>query len=452
MQDNRNLTEGVVWKRLFVFFLPIAAGTLIQQLYNAADGFIVGKLVGTGALAAVGGSAAQIINVLIGFFVAVTSGASVVIAQIFGAGRQEEVKKATSNAVLICSVIGVVLMAFGLMASPWMLSLLKTPADTMSDSILYLRIYFIGVPCVLVLNMESNLLRAVGDSKTPFFYMIISCVTNIILDFIFVYFFHWAIAGVAIATVIAQVLNMVLLTVRLVTTKESYRLELKEMRLNRQYIAAMMRIGIPSGLQSSMYSVSNMIIQIGVNSLGTVVVASWAMTSKTDGFYWAVTNALGSAITAFVGQNLGAGRHDRIKQCVKQGMILSFTTTVASSVLIMLAARPLLGILTDDAAVIETTFEMMTYFVPFYFTWTVIEVLSAVLRGSGDAVRPVIIIGIGICLFRVVWMATAFAYFHTLPVLCYSYVISWVITDVALIIYYRRGKWLERASGKILES
>ena len=452
MQDSRKLTEGTVWRCLFVFFLPIAAGTLIQQLYNAADGFIVSKFVGTEALAAVGGSSAQIINVLIGFFVAVTSGASVVIAQIFGAGRQEEVKKATSNAVIICSIIGVILMLFGFAATPWMLSVLKTPADTLAGSILYLRIYFIGVPFVLVLNMESNLLRAVGDSKTPFYYMIASCLTNIVLDFVFVYCFHWAIAGVAAATVAAQVINTVLLTAKLLRTKEPYRLCLKELKLNRQYISAMMRIGIPSGLQSSMYSVSNMIIQVGVNTLGTVVVASWAMTSKTDGFYWAVSNALGSAITAFVGQNLGAGKQDRINKCVKQGMLLSVIITVVSSVVIMLAARPLLSILTDDLDVIETTFEMMTYFVPFYFTWAVIEVLSAVLRGSGDAVRPVIITGLGICLFRVIWMATAFMYFHTLPVLCYSYACSWIITDIALIVYYKRGKWLERSSRKILEA
>ena len=451
MQSSKNLTEGTVWKRLVIFFLPIAAGTIIQQLYNAADGFIVSKFVGTQALAAVGGSSAQIINVLIGFFVAVTSGASVVIAQIFGAGCHDEVKKATSNAVVVCSITGVVLMVFGLITTPWMLSVLKTPADTMAGSILYLRIYFTGVPFVLVLNMESNLLRAVGDSKTPFYYMIISCLANIVLDFVFVYYFHWAIAGVAIATVVAQVLNTVLLTLRLLSTDEPYRLCLKDMRFNRQYISAMMRIGIPSGLQSSMYSVSNMIIQVGVNTLGTVVVASWAMTSKTDGFYWAVTSALGSAITAFVGQNLGAGKQDRINSCVKQGMLLSIIITVFSSVLIMLAARPLLTILTDDVDVIETTYEMMTYFVPFYFTWCVIEVLTAVLRGSGDAVRPVIIIGIGICLFRVVWMATVFAHFHTLPVLCYSYVCSWVVTDIALIIYYKRGKWLERSSKKILE-
>ena len=243
----------------------------------------------------------------------------------------------------------------------------------------------------------------------------------------------------------SQVLNMALLTFKLLHTNEAYRLSFREMKLKGVYLRNMLRLGIPSGLQSSMYAVSNMVIQVGVNSLGTVVVASWAMTSKTDGIFWAVSNALGAAITSFVGQNLGAGKDERVKQCVKEGMILSGIITVSLSGLILLLGRPMLHVLTDDPAVIETTFEMMTYFVPFYFTWTAIEVLSAVLRGAGDAVRPVVIIGLGICLFRIVWIVTLFQIIHTLPVLCLCYVASWVVTDIAMIVYYRKGSWLRRA-------
>ena len=441
---RKDLTEGVVWKKLLVFFLPIAAGTCIQQLYNAVDGLIVGRFVGTVALAAVGGSSAQIINLLIGFFVAITAGASVVIAQVYGAGRTRDVQLATGNAIAVFALLGCLLMVLGLIASPAMLSLLRTPADTMPGSILYLRIYFLGVPFILVLNMESNMLRAVGDSFSPFVYMVAGCLANIVLDVVFVVWFGWGIAGVAIATVASQVLNMVLLTIKLLRTPEDYRMSFRELRLKGVYLANMLRLGIPSGLQSSMYAVSNMIIQVGVNSLGTVVVASWAMTSKTDGIFWAVSNALGAAITSFIGQNLGAGRHDRVKLCVKEGMILAGGITVALSGLIMLTAKPLLRLLTNDKAVIATTYEIMTYFVPYYFTWTAIEVLSAVLRGSGDAVRPVVIIGLGICLFRVIWIVTLFAWYHTLPVLCLCYVASWVVTSTALLLYFRKGTWLDR--------
>ena len=443
--DRKDLTQGVVWKKLLIFFLPIAAGTCIQQLYNAVDGLIVGRFVGTIALAAVGGSAAQIINLLIGFFVATTAGASVVIAQVYGAGRDEDVRLAAGNALAVFALLGLVLMAFGLVATPAMLRLLHTPEDTMEASILYLRIYFLGVPFVLILNMESNMLRSVGDSFSPFLYMVAGCVSNIVLDAVFVLLFHWGVAGVAIATVLAQVLNMGLLTWKLLRTQESYRLSFRDMKLRGVYLRNMMRLGIPSGLQSSMYAVSNMIIQVGVNSLGTIVVASWAMTGKTDGIFWAVSNALGAAITSFIGQNLGAGRQDRVKLCVKQGLILAFSVTVSLSALIMLLGRPLLHILTEDQAVIDTTYQIMTYFVPFYFTWTLIEVLSAVLRGAGDAVRPVVIIGLGICLLRILWILTLFQWFHTLLVLSLCYVVSWVVTSTAMTIYYRRGRWMQRA-------
>ena len=443
--SNRDLTKGTVWKQLLVFFLPIAAGTCIQQLYNAVDGLIVGRFVGTAALAAVGGSSAQIINVLIGFFVATTAGASVVIAQIYGAGRREDVRVAAGNAIAVFALLGLVLMALGMLAAPAMLRLLRTPDDTIQASVLYLRIYFAGVPFILVLNMESNMLRSVGNSVSPFSYMVVGCVVNIVLDVVFVVVFHWGVAGVAVATVAAQVVNMALLTGKLMGTKEDYRLSLKELKLRGVYLTNMFRLGLPSGLQNAMYGVSNMIVQIGVNSLGTVVVASWAMTSKTDGIFWAVSNALGAAITSFVGQNLGAGKRDRVKLCVRQGLILSWTISVGLSALIMLAARPLLDILTTDQAVIDTTYEMMTYFVPFYFTWTLIEVLSAVLRGAGDAVRPVIIIGLGVCLFRIIWILTVFTWFHTLPILCYCYAVSWVITGLAILVYYRKGKWMDRS-------
>jgi putative MATE family efflux protein len=357
---------------------------------------------------------------------------------------------AAGNAITVFGVIGVLLAVIGFAASPAMLTLLRTPADTIEGATLYLRIYFIGVPSILILNMESNTLRAIGDSVGPFLFMVVGCVTNIVLDFIFVLVFQMGIAGVAIATVISQLVNMTLLTMRLMRTKERYRLSFRNFKLNGVYLANMMRLGLPSGFQSSMYAVSNMVIQIGVNSLGTVVVASWTMTSKTDGIFWAVSNALGAAITSFIGQNLGAGRRDRARECVKQGLILHAVITVTVSSLILLAGRPLLTVLTGDQAVRDTTFFMMVCFVPFYILWTIIEVLSAVLRGAGDTLRPFLIISLGICVFRIVWVGTLFLYFHTLFVLCMSYAASWFVTDVAMVLYYKKGKWMDR-SGRILE-
>ncbi len=442
--ERNDLTTGTVWKKLLVFFLPIAAGTIIQQLYNAVDGLIVGRFVGTGALAAVGGSSAQIINVLVGFFAAMTAGASVVIGQIYGAGRKEDLDRAIGNAVAGMTAAGLALTVFGLAASPALLRLLRTPEETLEGAVLYLRIYFLGVPFVMILNMQSSILRALGDSLHPFLFMVAGCVTNIVLDALFVIVFGWGVAGVAIATVAAQVVNAGLLTLRLRRGTEEYRLSFRNLKRKGVYLINMLRLGIPAGLQASMYSVSNTIIQVAVNSLGTVVVASWAMSGKTDGLYWAVSNALGAAITSFIAQNHGAGRTDRVKQCVRQGLILDFLMTAVVSTGLMLSAIPLLRILTPDEEVVQTTYLIMSYFVPFYFTWVLVEVLSAVLRGVGDAVYPVVIIGNGICVFRVIWIVTVFAHFGTLLSLCLSYVVSWVITSIALVIYYRKGGWMNR--------
>ena len=443
--NRTDLTEGAVWKKLLIFFLPIAAGTVIQQLYNAVDGMIVGRFVGTDALAAVGGSSSQIINVLVGFFVAMTSGASVVIGQIYGAGREEDLRQAVGNAIASMTACGVALGVFGYLASPWMLEALNTPAETMSGAVVYLRIYFLGVPFVMALNMESAILRAVGDSVHPFLYMVAGCVLNIALDALFVIAFGWGVTGVAIATVAAQVLNTVLLTARLTKAREKWGLNPRNLKFKGVYLSNMLKMGVPAGLQSSMYSISNMIIQVAVNSLGTVVVASWAMSSKTDGFYWAVSNAMGAAITSFIAQNQGAGKTDRVKRCVREGLDLHAGMTVVISAALMLLGRPMLGILTKDQAVVDTTYEIMSYFVPYYLTWTLVEVLSAVLRGAGDAVRPVVIVGLGICLFRVIWILTIFAHYGTLLSLCLSYDVSWTITSIVLAIYYRKGSWMKRS-------
>ena len=443
-RENMNLTEGSVWQKLLVFFLPIAAGTIIQQLYNAVDGLIVGRFVGTNALAAVGGSSAQIINVLVGFFVAMTAGSSVIIGQIYGAGRREDLNRAIGSAVTVMALFGVALMALGLIISPGLLRLLNTPDETMEGAVLYLRIYFLGVPLLMVLNMESGILRAVGDSFHPFLFMIAGCVLNIVMDIVFVVVFGWGIAGVAVATVTAQAVNTALLTRQLARRDQEYRLTFRELGVKGVYLANMLRLGIPAGLQSSMYSLSNMTIQVAVNSLGTVVVASWAMSGKTDGFFWAISNAMGAAITSFIAQNYGAGRTDRVRQCVKQGLIMHFTVTIVVSAALMITAIPVLRLLTPDDAVVETTYRVMSYFVPFYFTWVLVEVLSAVLRGAGDAVYPVVIIGIGVCLFRVIWILTVFSYFGTLLSLCLSYTVSWTITSIALVIYYRKGGWMNR--------
>jgi len=440
LNNAKDLTSGSIGKKLLYFFLPILAGTWFQQLYNAVDAIIVGRYVGSGALAAVGGSVATILNLFIGFFVALSAGATVVISHIFGSGQDEDLPDAVGTAMAFSLIFGVICSIVCFALAPQLLVWMKTPQDTLADAVVYLRICFAAMAVVLMLNTESSILRAVGDSRRPFVFMLISCLCNIGLDLLFVVKLNMGVAGVAYATVISQVLNFIMLTVTMLTTRREYRLVLNRVRIRRDVFARMMRIGIPSGLEASMYNVSNIILQVAVNTLGTVVVASWSLSGKLDGFYWAMANASNAAIVTFVGQNYGAGRIDRIHESVRSALKIFIGMTVAMSAIIILAAPAALKIFTEEQPVRETTYTIILYFVPFYFVWTSIEVLSGTLRGCGDT-RPVLITGVGICAFRVLWVLTVFAKWPTLLVVSISYVISWTLTLIAMIFYYRRGSW-----------
>ncbi|MBR0134908.1 MAG: MATE family efflux transporter [Clostridia bacterium] len=436
-----DLTSGPIGPRLLSFFLPILAGTWFQQLYNAVDAIIVGRYVGSGALAAVGGSVATILNLFIGFFVALTSGAAVVISHFFGSkGGEDELGRATGTAVLFSLIFGAVCSVICFIFAPGMLMLMQTPADTLADATLYLRICFAAMTVVLLLNTESAILRAVGDSRMPFIFMLISCLLNIGLDYIFVVKFSWGVAGVAYATVISQAVNFILLTVTIMTVDAPYRLRLKNIRIDKVIYKRMMRIGIPSGMEASMYSVSNIILQTAVNSLGTIVVASWSLSGKLDGFYWAMAQAANAAVVTFVGQNYGAKRLDRIHESVRTGLKIFMSMTVIMSTIIILAAPAALKIFTEEEPVRQTTYTIILYFVPFYFVWTAIEVLSGTLRGCGDT-KPVLITGVGICAFRILWVVTVFLLRPTLFTVSISYVISWSLTLIAMIFYYKKGSW-----------
>ncbi len=439
---KNDLTEGSIVKKLIAYFLPIAAGTMFQQLYNAADAIVVGKFVGTIALAAVGGSAAHITNLLIGFFVALSGGSTVVIAQLFGAKNEESIQKATGTAIAFCIISGIVLTVVGFACTPVFLRILQSPPDTIAASTVYLRIVFLGVTAQLLYNMEAGVLQAVGDSKSPFIYLLVCCITNIILDLLLVAVFKMGVAGAAIATIASQLMSAVLATVKLMRSKEAYRITLKGIGLHRELLGRMLRIGIPAGLQSSMYGISNMIIQVAVNLLGTATVAAWSLSGKIDGFYWACSNAAGIAVMNFAAQNYGAGRMDRVHDCEKLSLKLFMGVTLLFSALLLGVGRSVLPIFNDDADVLAKTWQVMLYMVPLYFTWTYIEIISGVLRGIGDAVVPVIIIGVGVCLLRVVWIATVYRSHPNMLNVCLAYPISWIVTDIAFFFYYRRVKQL----------
>ena len=306
-KENKIVT-GVIWQQLLLFFFPILFGTFFQQLYNAADAVIVGRFVGKEALSAVGGGTGTLIQLLVGFFVGLSSGATVIISQYYGARRSEMVGYAVHTSIAFSLVAGVGMMIVGITAAPWALRAMSTPEDILGPSTTYIRIYFLGVIGNLIYNMGAGILRAVGDSKRPLYFLIVSCLTNIVLDIAFVIGLHMGVAGAALATILSQALSAVLVLWVLMRTKDMHRLELRKIRFDGRMFHRIIRIGLPAGLQSVMYTSSNILIQSSVNALGTDTVAAWTAYSKIDSLFWMIVNAFGISITTFVGQNYGAGK------------------------------------------------------------------------------------------------------------------------------------------------
>lgn len=442
--NRNNLTTGPVWKKLLGFYFPILLGMLFQQLYNTVDAVVVGHFAGSGALAAVGGSAAVLTNLIIGFFVGLAGGATVIISQEFGAGDREKLSETLHTAFTFAIMVGAVIMVFGILGAGAMLRLVKNPEDIMADSTLYLRIYFLGSVPLMIYNLGAGILQAVGDSRRPLIYLVVSSVTNAVLDVVFVAALGMGVAGVAIASALSMLLCSVMLVVSLTRTDGMHRLELKKLGIRKKTLRRILRIGIPAGVQSSMYSISNIIIQTGVNSFGTPFVAAWTATGKLDGFYWVTVNAFGVAICAFVGQCFGAGKTGRMKTAVKQSIAYAIGVTALFSVVLMSVARPAYGLFVDSAQVIDYAIEIMWYFVPFYFIWTVIEILSGALRGVGETFVPMVIIILGTCVVRILWMLFVVPGWHTIMSVSIIYPISWAISVTAFIIYYAKGSWLSR--------
>lgn len=430
------ITEGVIWKQLLLFFFPILFGTFFQQLYNTADAVIVGRFVGKEALAAVGGSTAMIINLLVGFFVGLSSGATVIISQFYGAGNYKRVSQAVHTAMAFSIICGFVLMVVGIAGSETALRAMGTPEEIMDQSLSYMQIYFIGIIPNLIYNMGAGILRAIGDSKRPLYYLIVSCFVNIVLDLLFVLVFKMDVKGAALATIISQYISAILILMVLLRTNESYKLFWKKMRLNSFMVLRIVRIGLPAGLQSVMYSVSNIIIQSSVNALGTDTIAAWTAYGKIDSVYWMIISALGISITTFVGQNYGAGKIDRVKKGINVCLGISVIITVVLSSALYLGGGYIYMLFTTDAAVIAKGMEILYFMAPTFITYICIEIYSGGLRGTGDCWIPMIMTALGVCALRVLWIILAVPYRPEIKTIIFSYPLTWVTTSILFIIYY----------------
>lgn len=446
-QRSNQITEGVIWKQLLFFFFPILFGTFFQQLYNTTDAVIVGQFVGKEALAAVGGPAATLINLLIGFFMGLSSGATVIISQYYGAKKQDDVKNTVHTAVALSIAGGTVIMILGLLFSGIALRAMNTPEEVLSLSVVYMRVYFLGVIPSLIYNMGSGILRAVGDSRRPLYFLILSCITNIILDILFVRVLNMGVVGVAAATALSQVVSALMVMITLMRTEDSYRLYIKEIRFSPVLLHKIISIGLPTGVQSTMYSVSNLIIQSSVNSFGTDTIAAWTAYGKIDGIFWMIMGAYGVSITTFAGQNFGAGKYDRIKQSVRICLGMAAFTSVLLSTIVLSGGRVFLRLFTDDPGVVSIGLLMMRVISPSYVTYICIEILGGTARGCGDAIPPMLLTCVGICVLRVVWILTAVPMRPEMSTVAFSYPLTWAATSLLFIIYYLRGNWLKRCRG-----
>lgn len=431
------LTEGSIWKALLKFFFPIMFGTFFQQLYNTVDAIVVGRFVGSDALAAVGGSAGMIVSLIVGFFVGLTAGASVIVSQFFGSGDREKVSK-SMHTIYAFSIIGsTVISVVGYMLAPALLKLMSTPEDIYADSLLYLRVFLIGIVFMFIYNTGSSLLRAIGDSKRPLIYLIVCCIVNIILDILFVAVCKMGVFGAALATLIALAISSVLVTWALANSKELCDFSIKEIRIDGETLKRQIYIGFPGGVQTSMYSLSNMILQVAVNKIGTDAAAAWTTLAKMDAIYWMVGGSLGTALITVVGQNYGAGKMDRVRKSVNIGLGLYYAFSSVIVIFLMAFQRPLFAIFTENQAVIDIAVSAFNIMAPFYLLFSFIEIYSCALRGLGDVVIPMIMTMTGVCGFRVLWAIFVVPIQPSMELISWSYPISWALTSACFIVYYR---------------
>lgn len=439
------ILDGVIWKQILIFFIPVALGTFFQQLYNTVDALVVGNVVGMDALSAVGGATGSIINLIIGFLVGVASGATVAVAQYYGAGKREEISRVVHTTAALSLAAGAALTVLGIVLAPSALRLLNQPETLMGDSVLYLRVYFAGMIPTLIYNVGASILRAVGDSRRPMIYLIVCCVANTVLDLLFVAVLGWGVLGAALATVLAQAVSAALVLIRLMRTDDVYRLELRRIRFHRKENAIILKVGIPAGLQSLMYNVSGTFNQAKFNTFGTDVVAAWTVLGKVDGLSWLIIGAFGISVTTFVGQNYGAGRIDRVRRSIYVSAGMTFIFTILFSVFVITCGRPLYMAFgaKDAPAVMEIGKKMLWLIGPFYSLFVPIEILSGAMRGVGKTAVPTAITGIGVCLLRVVWTIVVCAVAPSYELVVISYPVSWLCASIAYLIYYKWGSWLE---------
>lgn len=440
-EQNENLIDnkiisGVIWQQLFFLFFPLVIGNLFQLLYNTTDAIIVGKYIGKEALAAVGGTTSLFIHLLVGIFTGVSTGATVVIAKLYGEQDNKNLKIAVHTAVTLSIVLGIAITIIGYCTSGYILKLMNTPENIYNQAYIYFKIYFIGIGPSLLYNIGSAILRGIGDTKSPARYLIISCICNVILDLVFVTVINMGIAGVAIATIISQTICAILVGKKLLVSSEAYSIVPSNLRLNKKISFEIFRIGIPNAIQAAVYVLSNIFVQGNVNRYGTNIIAAWAAYVKIESIFWMVMNSFGFAVITFVGQNYGARKYTRVKESITESIKINLPFAVMFCIIYVVFARFLVGMFTNDENVIQEGIHIIKIMAPFYFTHIWSMVYTGIMRGCGKSFAPMVLSIFFVCVFRILWVAVMTPIFKSFDVIAISYPLSYLLNSIAFIIYY----------------
>lgn len=430
-----DMCHGPLVKKLLIFTIPVMISGVLQLLFNAADIVVVGQFVGSQALAAVG-SNSSLINLIVNVFIGISIGSNVLVARHYGAGEHEEVHKTVHTAILTGAVFGVLLIFIGQIVARPLLELMGSPEDVIDLATLYLRIYFVGMPMVMVYDFGASILRAVGDTRRPLYFLVIAGVVNVVLNLFFVIVCHLGVAGVALATIISQTISAILVVICLMRTDTCVKLTLKELRIHKRKLLQMMRIGLPAGVQGAIFSVSNVLIQSSVNSFGSVAMAGNAAAANIEGFIYTAMNSFYQAALSFTSQNAGAGEYKRVYKILGLCLLMVTITGFCLGNLALAFGRPLLGIYTSEADVVGFGLMRMKYICTTYFLCGMMDVTVGSLRGLGYSITPMLVSLTGACAFRVVWIFTVFVWSRSLDTLYVSYPVSWLITAAVQLLCF----------------
>lgn len=440
MKENHSMTSGSIWKSLVAFSIPLILGNLFQQLYNVIDSIIVGNYVGKEALAAVG-AGGSILVLLVGFYIGAATGAGIITSQAYGARDMEKVHHAVHTSVAIAVIGGIILTVAGIVLTPWMLKAIGTPDDVFHQAVVYLRVFIGGSIFATIYNMCAGILNAVGNSKRSLIYLIISSVTNAVLDFVFVGVFRWGIIGAAVASDVSMFVSCVFIVRFLIKTSDSYKVNINDVRLYKGVPSHILKLGIPSGFQSVVISLSNVIVQAAVNSFGSDIMAGCTAYTKVEGFMLLPIMSLGMAATTYTGQNYGAGEGERIIKGARISTAIGVGYAIVVAIIVYFTAPYIISIFTDEAAVIESGVFMLNCMLPTYWLLAIFNVKAGTIRGVGKTFQSMVISVASLCVLRIIWITFVFADSHSLFLLMINYPVTWLAGAVLAAVCEKKYLW-----------